>query len=188
MKMWDNFHDLNPKTLLNGVTLPARTATTNGAAGLADVNAAVDCLFNHTNVAPLIGRQLIQRLVTSNPSTGYVARVAAAFNNNGSGVRGDLKAVIKAILLDAEARDPQFIDGDAAGKLHGPEFVAMMRAFHRNTGARMVSTGHGLSKENFDAKRLNATDATGATQQNLMGSAAAPAAVRRAPAPDTGDV
>src|SRR6185503_18271801 len=93
---------------LGGLQLPARTASpgSTGAAGLADVNAAVGNLFAHSNVGPFLVTRLIHRLVASNPSTGYVARVAAAFADNGSGVRGDMKAVVKAILLDPEARDP----------------------------------------------------------------------------------
>ncbi len=83
-----------------GVTI---TAGTSGAASL---ETAIDTLFNHRNVGPFIGRQLIQRLVTSNPSPAYVQRVAQAFNNNGSGVRGDMKAVISQILRDPEARSP----------------------------------------------------------------------------------
>ena len=75
---------------------------------------AMDTLFNHPNLCPFIGRQLVQRLVTSNPSPAYVGRVAAACANNGSGVRGDMKAIIRAILLDAEARD--------AGKLADPQW------------------------------------------------------------------
>ena len=69
-----------------------------------DLKAALDLLFNHPNTGPFIARRLIQRLVTSNPSPGYIARVAQAFANNGRGVRGDMKAVIQAILLDSEAR------------------------------------------------------------------------------------
>lgn len=132
MKMWDSFHDLDSKTLLNGALLPARVATTNGAAGLLDLHAAIDNLFGHTNVAPFIGKQLIQRFVTSNPSTGYVARVSAAFNNNGVGVRGDMKAVIKAILLDEEARDPVQMSNPVFGKLREPflRVVNMARAFN----------------------------------------------------------
>lgn len=132
MKMWDSFHDLDPKTLLNGEVLPERVATTNGASGLLDLHAAIDNLFGHTNVAPFIGKQLIQRFVTSNPSTGYVARVSAAFNNNGLGVRGDMKAVIKAILLDEEARDPVQMSNPAFGKLREPflRVVNMARAFN----------------------------------------------------------
>jgi uncharacterized protein (DUF1800 family) len=75
---------------------------------------AMDTLFNHPNLCPFIGRQLVQRLVTSNPGPAYVGRVAAACANNGSGVRGDMKAIIRAILLDAEARD--------AGKLADPQW------------------------------------------------------------------
>ncbi|HMP76854.1 MAG TPA: DUF1800 family protein [Kiritimatiellia bacterium] len=134
MKMWDDYHDCDPKTLLNDEALPARTpnAPFPGAAGLADLDAAIDNLFWHTNVAPFIGRQLIQRLVTSNPSTGYVARVSAAFNDNGSGVRGDMKAVIKAILLDDEARNPAFMSDPAFGKMREPflRVVNLARAFN----------------------------------------------------------
>ena len=81
MKGGDAEHDLAPKTLLLGVTTPQRVASpgNTGTATLADVDAAVNCLFNHPNVGPFIGRQLIQRLVTSNPSTADVARVAAAW-------------------------------------------------------------------------------------------------------------
>ena len=63
-------------------------------------------MHQHPNVGPFIGKQLIQRLVTSNPSPAYIARVAAAFDDNGAGVRGDMRAVVRAVLLDAEARDP----------------------------------------------------------------------------------
>jgi len=134
MKMWDAYHDLDAKTLLNGFTLPARTASEpdTGAAGLLDLDAAIGHLFNHTNVAPFIGKQLIQRFVTSNPSTGYVARVSAAFNDNGNGVRGDLKAVLRAVLLDDEARNPAFIADPAFGKLREPflRVVNLARAFN----------------------------------------------------------
>jgi uncharacterized protein (DUF1800 family) len=95
---FDSHHDTGSKLLLNGVTLPAG-GTTQG-----DLTAALQNIFNHPNVGPFISKQLIQRLVTSNPSPEYVARVAGVFNDNGSGVRGDLKAVVAAILLDEEAR------------------------------------------------------------------------------------
>ena len=81
-----------------GANVPA------GATGAQALKIALDTLFNHPNVGPFFGKQMIQRLVTSNPSPAYVARVAAAFNNNGAGVRGDLKAVWTAIFLDDEAR------------------------------------------------------------------------------------
>jgi uncharacterized protein (DUF1800 family) len=88
---------------------------TNGSTSLSQ---ALDTLFNHPNVGPFFARQMIQRLVTSNPSSGYIGRVATAFNNNGSGVRGDLKAVWKAILTDPEATVRQA--GSTAGKLREP--------------------------------------------------------------------
>ena len=122
MKMVDAYHDFGAKTLAGGQVIPASSPDplNPGAAGLADVNAAVGILFNHPNVGPFIARLLIQRLVTSNPSPAYVGRVAAAFDNNGSGVRGDMKAVVKAILLDTEARDPAMMEQPAWGKLREP--------------------------------------------------------------------
>ncbi|MEM1123575.1 MAG: DUF1800 domain-containing protein [Bacteroidota bacterium] len=101
MQMFNFWHEPGPKTLLNGVVVPDRDPVD----GLADVQAALDNLFNHPNVGPFIGRLLIQRLVKSNPSPAYIARVTAAFNDNGQGVRGDMKAFIRAILLDPEARN-----------------------------------------------------------------------------------
>lgn len=134
MKLWDAEHDCDPKTLLRGLQLPARTPSdgNTGAAGLADVRAAVSNLFTHPNVGPFVGKQLIQRLVTSNPSPGYVARVSAAFADNGGGVRGDLKAVVRAILLDPEARDPQKLDEPTWGRLREPflRVVNYARAFN----------------------------------------------------------
>jgi hypothetical protein len=94
----DTNHDTTAKTLLDGVTLPS------GQTAAQDLGQALDLLFMHPNVGPFIGKQLIQFLVTSNPSAGYVGRVSAVFANNGSGVRGDMKAVVRAILLDTEAR------------------------------------------------------------------------------------
>lgn len=94
----EKYHDTTSKQLLDTTVLPpSQTAR-------ADLDAAVHAVFVHPNVGPFIGKQLIQRLVTSNPSPGYVSRVASVFNDNGSGVRGDLQAVIRAILLDPEAR------------------------------------------------------------------------------------
>jgi len=87
-----------------------------------DLNDALDVIFNHPNVGPFVGRQLIQHLVTSNPSPAYVARVTAAFNNNGLGVRGDLRAVLRAILLDPEARGDVKIAADY-GKLREPALL-----------------------------------------------------------------
>jgi uncharacterized protein (DUF1800 family) len=95
-----------------GAAIPANTD------GPAALKTALDTLANHPNVGPFFGRQMIQRLVTSNPSPAYVGRVAAAFNNNGSGVRGDLKAVWTAILTDPEART--LSTSTTAGKAREP--------------------------------------------------------------------
>jgi uncharacterized protein (DUF1800 family) len=92
------FHDAGSKNLLNGFVSPA------GLTPAQDLSGALDNLFNHTNVGPFISKQLIQHLVKSNPSPAYVTRVVNIFNNNGNGVRGDMQAVVTAILLDPEAR------------------------------------------------------------------------------------
>ena len=112
-----------------GTTVPANTP------GAAALQMALDTLFNHPNVGPFIGKQLIQRLVTSNPSPAYVARVTAAFNNNGAGVRGDLRAVVQAILLDDEARSPTGLTQPGFGKLREPmlRLVQWGRTFGLNS-------------------------------------------------------
>ncbi len=106
-----------------GTTIPA------SADGPTALNRALDVLAAHPNVGPFFGRQLIQRLVCSNPSPGYVARVAAAFNDNGRGQRGDMKAVLRAVLFDPEALDPPA--NPASGKLREPvlRFVQWARTF-----------------------------------------------------------
>ncbi len=96
------------------------TTVAAGTDGVTALKAALDTLFNHPNVGPFFGRQMIQRLVTSNPSPAYVARVATVFNNNGSGVRGDLAAVFSAVLLDDEARGPAGLSQNGFGKLREP--------------------------------------------------------------------
>jgi uncharacterized protein (DUF1800 family) len=102
-------HDTTAKVLLNGTTLPA------GQTSAQDLDGALNNIFQHSNVGPFICRQLIQHLVASNPSPAYVSRVAAIFANNGSGIRGDMKAVITAILMDQDARagdtNPSFEGG-----------------------------------------------------------------------------
>ncbi|MBT1444090.1 DUF1800 family protein [Shewanella sp. JM162201] len=113
MTAWAAYHSPEQKQLLGGTVLPA------GQSAEQDLSDALDNLFNHPNVGPFIGKQLIQRLVRSNPSPAYVARVSAVFNDNGSGVRGDMAAVVKAILLDDEARIPNLAD-NRAGKVREP--------------------------------------------------------------------
>ena len=96
------------------------TSIPPGTSGAESLRIALDTLFNHPNTAPFLARQFIQRLVTGNPEPGYVARVAAAFVNNGAGVRGDLKAVLKAVLLDEAARGPASLASPGFGKLREP--------------------------------------------------------------------
>ncbi len=97
-----------------GTQIPA------GTDGTVALRIALDTLFNHPNVGPFFGRQMIQRLVTSNPSPDYVARVASVFNNNGRGVRGDLAAVFRAVLLDVEANSTDSLGSSTFGKLREP--------------------------------------------------------------------
>jgi uncharacterized protein (DUF1800 family) len=98
MVSFDSHHESGSKSLLDGLTVPA------GQTAVQDLKMALDDIFNHPNVGPFIGKQLIQHLVTSNPSPAYIARISAVFADNGSGVRGDMAAVVKAILTDPEAR------------------------------------------------------------------------------------
>ena len=97
MVMFENQHDTDEKVLLRGTVLPA------GQSGMQDIAGALDNLFTHPNCAPFVARRLIQRLVKSNPSKGYIYRVVRVFRDNGQGQAGDMKAVLKAILLDREA-------------------------------------------------------------------------------------
>jgi uncharacterized protein (DUF1800 family) len=108
-----NRHSEFPVEFL-GVKIAAKTP------GAKALKIALDALFQHPNVGPFFGRQMIQRLVTSNPSPAYVARVSAAFADNGSGVRGDLQAVFAAILLDDEARSPEGLMQSQGGRLREP--------------------------------------------------------------------
>ncbi|MCB1554555.1 MAG: DUF1800 domain-containing protein [Xanthomonadales bacterium] len=104
--------------------------------GESDLDDALDILVNHPNVAPFIARRLIQRLVSSNPSPAYVGRVADVFRNNGSGEYGDLAEVVRAILLDSEARDPSWRSHATRGKLREPliRHIHLLRALNAFSG------------------------------------------------------
>ena len=149
MEMYQPEHDSEPKTLFGEVI--------DLQDGDAEINAAIDVLFSHENVAPFVSYRLIQRLVKSNPSRGYIRRVARRFNDNGLGVKGDMKAVIKAILLDPEAwrsqrvrtlRNPYRVvvtpRGTEYSKLREPvlRYASLLRAVHAKsdywTGRMMV--------------------------------------------------
>ncbi|KQU49841.1 hypothetical protein ASG67_10855 [Sphingomonas sp. Leaf339] len=111
--------------------------------GMAAIKTALDAIFAHPNVPPFVSKQLIQRLVTSNPSPAYVGRVAAKFADNGSGVRGDMKAVVTAILLDTEARSDTALTTATAGKLREPvmRLTAWARAFSVTSPSNAWSFG-----------------------------------------------
>jgi uncharacterized protein (DUF1800 family) len=142
MEPVEHYHDnTSDKQLLvyPGVALPGGVLVHGGDAQT-EMTHALDNIFNHPNVGPFIAMRLIERLVTSNPTPAYVQRVATVFNNNGSGVRGDLKAVVRAILLDPEARYGQWQRPDTFGKLREPllKITQMWRAMEaRSTGGRI---------------------------------------------------
>lgn len=136
---YPDFHSQSAKSFL-GVTIPAQT-TANPAASL---KAALDRLASHQNVGPFIGRQLIQRLVTSNPSPGYIARVTDAFESSGR----NMLAMVRAILLDPEARDLAYAQSDTFGKVREP--ILRLSAFLRAVDARSDSGGY-LIDETDDA-------------------------------------
>ncbi len=114
MKMYENFHEPGQKIILKEHIIP------DGQTGMQDIEAAIDILFQHENVGPFLAKRMIQRLVKSNPSPQYISRVAAAFNDNGQGERGDMKTFVKAILLDTEARTCEGISSWEDGRLREP--------------------------------------------------------------------
>ncbi|OYU42995.1 MAG: hypothetical protein CFE44_20825 [Burkholderiales bacterium PBB4] len=130
-------YETGSKTFL-GVTVPASSSAAQS------LQIALDTVFNHPNTAPFISRQLIQRMVTSNPSGAYVGRVAAVFTNNGAGVRGDLKAVVKAVLLDTEARNMENVAVAGYGKLREPiaRLLNWARAFQANSPSDSWNIGN----------------------------------------------
>lgn len=139
MQLYPEQHETGPKRVLDypGVALASATIPANQS-GTQDLRDALDNVFRHPNVGPFIGRQLIQRLVTSNPSPDYVRRVAAKFNDDGSGQRGNLEAVIRAILLDPEARAAASgASAETAGKLKEPllRLTQLWRAYGAESGS-----------------------------------------------------
>jgi uncharacterized protein (DUF1800 family) len=147
MQAVESNHDVGLKTLTNGFTIPA------GQTAARDLGMALDHLFAHPNVAPFISKQLIQRLVTGDPSPEYVARIANVFNNNGQGIKGDLKAVVRAILLDSEARGA-IKTAPSFGKLKEPVLFAIS-AYRglgsTNDGVWMMPFYAGMGQDLFRA-------------------------------------
>ncbi|MFZ6848399.1 DUF1800 domain-containing protein [Undibacterium sp. RuRC25W] len=130
-------HETGASTFL-GSTVPA------GLDGAHSLSAALDIIFAHPNVAPFISRQLIQRMVTSNPSPAYVQRIAAVFSNDGNGVRGNLAAVVKALLLDDEARNSTTLTNPQCGKLREPinRFLSWARAYNVASTSNLWNVGN----------------------------------------------
>ena len=137
MHMFDWHHDKDEKVILEDTIIPAEQL------GKSDISDALDAIAEHANVGPFIGRQLIQRLVTSNPEREYVQRVAEAFNDDGQGVRGNLKHVVKTILTDPAATNPS--NPNHFGKLREP--VIRVMNLHRMFPTEVVGEDtRGLSE------------------------------------------
>ncbi|RKZ99646.1 MAG: DUF1800 domain-containing protein [Gammaproteobacteria bacterium] len=137
MEPWEDFHDTEEKALLNDTILPAGQTATE------DLEMALDNIFEHNNVAPFISHKLIQRLVTSNPSPAYINRVAAIFNDNGQGEKGDLEAVVIAIITDDEAFNGFQDMPNTFGKLREPLIrnAHLWRAFNASTNIGTLPFG-----------------------------------------------
>jgi len=138
-------HDQGAKLMFGTVILPA------GQTAIQDRQMALDAIFNHPNVPPFISHLLIQRLVTSNPSPAYIQRISRVFEDNGSGVRGDLTAVVRAILLDPEARLGDTTPSAADGFLQEPFLwqVSMMSVINEPSGDDQVDNAGYIFGENL---------------------------------------
>lgn len=146
------------------------TSTTGG--GTAAVKLALDTIFTHPNIAPFVGRQLIQRLVTSNPSAAYVGRVSAAFADNGKGVRGDMQAIIRAILTDTEARADTGLTSTSAGRLREP--VTRLTGWARAFGATSPSAAWAIGDTSSTTTRLGQSPGRSQTVFNFFRPGYAP--------------
>jgi len=138
MQPYPDYHSTSEKAFL-GVVVPEQ-GTPDPRASL---KVALDTLYNHPNVGPFISKQLIQRLVTSNPKPAYVARVAKVFNDDGTGVRGNMKAVVKAILMDVQARRPALVENPGYGKVREPvlRMTAFLRAYKATSDSGLFLIG-----------------------------------------------
>jgi uncharacterized protein (DUF1800 family) len=143
----DSAHDMTAKILLNGTTLPA------GQTAVQDLNGALANIFASPNVGPFVCTQLIQHLVTSTPSPAYVSRISAVFANNGSGVRGDMKAVVKAILTDTEARAGDTNSAYDGGHLREP--ILFITAMIRGLGFKNTDVNGSYFTLSNQSSKLN---------------------------------
>jgi uncharacterized protein (DUF1800 family) len=152
MAMFEEWHEFGGKSFLN-LYIPS------GQKGMKDIEMTIDHIFRHPNVGPFIGKQLIQKMVTSNPSPSYIKKVAEIFNNNGLGVRGDMAAVFKAILLHPEARSCESMSSPTQGKLQEP----FVRLFERIRNYKVIPdannkifTDGGSAYWNYDQNIMSA--------------------------------
>lgn len=152
MQMFNDLHEPGIKTLFRGEEIGSTTTVD----GDQDISDALDNLFNHPNVGPFVSKLLIQRLVTSNPTPAYISRVAQIFNNNGQGEKGDLAAVVKAILLDDEALSCESAEVVSFGMLREPfiRYIHMMRAFDLSTNSGKHRNAMYYVYEDIDQKPL----------------------------------
>ncbi len=140
MAMYEDFHEPGIKVILKNDTIPANQL------GLDDIDEAINVLFNHQNVPPFVSYRLIQRLIKSNPTPNYVERIANVFIDNGNGVRGDMAAIIKAILLDEEARNGEYMFEQHSSRLREP----LVRHMQITKGLEIVEEPGGRYWHNFD--------------------------------------
>lgn len=133
MVAWEANHDTGSKMLLNNASVPANQSSAQ------DLASGLQNIFNHPNAGPFIAMRLIQHLVTSNPSPAYIQRIAQVFNNNGTGVRGDLWAVVQAILLDSEARTSDNVSTLISTGGHLREPVLFVPALLRNLNVKITN-------------------------------------------------
>ena len=189
MVLVPSHHELGTKLLLDNVMLPQAwgnqtisSTSTNDAYCSQDLESALNCIFANQNVGPFICRELIQRMVESNPSRDYVYRVAGVFNNDGTGVRGNMQAVIQAILLDYEARSSNMVPQPTYGKQREPLLcvTAVARAFpppanitgtySQTTNQLITVTTAGVNRLNSgDTVLLNFTDTSGQAAPTSQG-------------------
>jgi len=162
----------------NCATANSHGVLSPGGTPASDLAFALDNIFNHPNVGVFIGKQLIQRLVTSNPSPEYVQRIAGIFNNDGFGVRGNLGAVVRAILLDPEARYGQFWDPEAFGKLREP--LLRITHFWRAMGARHQCGSLGYDNGDYynAPYRYAGDDLAYGTNDNIYGNGVGQAPIK----------
>ena len=166
MVNYSSNHDTRSASFF-GVTVPA------GVSGEQALDIVMDTLFNHANVAPFISKQLIQRLVTSNPSPDYVRRVATVFNNDGSGTRGNLRSVLQAILTDPEARKLPAKNIPTIGKVREP-IVRYIQWVHSFTNRKSISGEWAISNTESSRWHFNQSPLKGPSVFNFFNTDYAP--------------